>query len=58
MDNYILDAIGNDWEKTGRCDLDMTRERFMLVLFTGFIFQKHSPYTEYITRGYKTQFAD
>ena len=51
MSEYILDAIGNDWEKKGRCDLDMTRERFLLVLFTSFILQKNSEYTEYISRG-------
>jgi hypothetical protein len=52
MNDYILNAIGNDWEKTGRCDLYVAKERFLFVLLTGFVLQKDSPYTEYFSRGY------
>ena len=51
MNAFILDAIGNDWKKTGHCDLAITKESFLLILISGFVLQKNSPYTEDFSRG-------
>jgi len=49
-DKLILNSIGEDWQRTGRCDFTLAKERFMMVLGTGFLLKKNSLYTEYFNR--------
>ena len=51
-ENLILNTIGKDWKSSGRCNFDIAKERFLLVLATPFVLQKKSQCTEYFNRGY------
>jgi hypothetical protein len=46
-----MDAIKRNFEKTGKCGLQMAGDCF-LSLPVNFALQKHSPYTETINKGY------
>ena len=48
-DVIILNAIGEDWKKTGRCDFAVAKEKFLRTLISAFAFQKNSAYTKYFT---------
>ena len=46
----ILESIGREWKKTHQCDLGIAKEKFSLVLASGFLLPKNSPYKEYFSR--------
>jgi hypothetical protein len=48
--NFQLDAIKRNFEKTGKCGLQMAGDCFLSLPVT-FALQKHSPYTETINKG-------
>nr|CAH0100778.1 unnamed protein product [Daphnia galeata] len=48
--NYIKDAIKEDFYKTGKCKLQLAKERFM-PLGISFALQQNSPYTKSINQG-------
>ena len=48
-DVIILNAIGEDWKKTGRCDFAVAKEKFLRTLISAFAFPKNSAYTKYFT---------
>ncbi|XP_046449207.1 ionotropic receptor 93a-like [Daphnia pulex] len=48
--NFQMDAIKRNFEKTGKCGLQMAGDCF-LSLPVNFALQKHSPYTETINKG-------
>ncbi len=50
MKNYVKDAIKADFEKTGKCNLQMAKEGFM-TSFATLALQKNSPYTKSINQG-------
>lgn len=47
-EDLILDTIGEEWKRTGKCDLAVAKEKFLLALTSAFILQKNSPYTKEI----------
>ena len=49
-DFLILNAIGEDWKKTGRCDFAVAKEKFLQTLITAFALPKDSPYTYFFNR--------
>ncbi|XP_057376733.2 glutamate receptor ionotropic, delta-1-like isoform X2 [Daphnia carinata] len=47
---YQLDAIKEDFAKTGKCNLQLARDTYMSLLIT-MVLPKHSPYTDAISKG-------
>ncbi|XP_046449191.1 ionotropic receptor 93a-like [Daphnia pulex] len=47
---YLKDAIRNDFKKTGKCNLQMAKERFIGIM-SSFALPKTSPHTKIITQG-------
>jgi hypothetical protein len=45
-----LDAIRENFEKTGKCSLQIARDRY-LTIFAVMALQKDSPYTDAINLG-------
>jgi hypothetical protein len=45
-EGFVLNVIGEEWKKTGRCDFTVAKERFELALSSTLLFQKNSPYTQ------------
>ena len=52
-EDLILNMIGEEWEKTGQCDLTIAKEKFFLALSSAFFLQKNGPYTKEISLQYK-----
>ena len=48
---YQKDAIKENIEKTGQCNLQMARDSYMTV-FAVMALQKNSPYTDSINKGW------
>ncbi len=48
--DFQLDAIKRNFEKTGKCGLQMVGDCFLSLPVT-FALQKHSPYTETMNKG-------
>ena len=48
--HFILDYIGVEYKKTGKCDLFVAKEQFFLVFGTAFILEKNSLEREYFSR--------
>ena len=50
MADLVLAAIVQDWKNTGRCDFVLAKEKFFMVMGSGFVFQKNGPHREYFNR--------
>ena len=46
----LLNAIGEDYKATGRCDFAMGAETFLTFSYAGFALTKNAPYTDEITK--------
>ncbi|XP_057374282.2 ionotropic receptor 93a-like [Daphnia carinata] len=47
---YLLDVMFDDFQKTGQCRLQVSKEGFMNFIIS-FALAKHSPYTDTISKG-------
>ena len=47
----MRETINDDWKRTGKCDFTVAKETFLMVLISGILLKKNSPYTEYFNRG-------
>lgn len=56
-ESLVLNAIGEDWKSTGRCDLAIAKEKFMLQLRSLFLMKKNSQYSDHFKRQYKSYLA-
>ena len=51
----MLNILGSDYEKTGRCDFSMAKETFMDYKSSFGAMAKNSPYTDRFTLEYKKE---